>query len=279
MSEGFFVQLAEAQISRRSRLCVGLDPDPQRWPLTLQAKADRAEALFAFCAQIVQATAEFACCFKPQFAYFAALGAEAVLARVIAFIHQNAPGVPVILDAKRGDIGETAKRYAAEAFERYSADALTLSPYMGFDSVEPYFAYPDKGLYLLCRTSNPGAADLQNLSLAQGGALFEEVARLAARWNAGASGQIGLVAGATEPAAIVRIRALAPALPLLVPGVGAQGGEVVPMLAALGGAALPHCVNASRAVLYAAPPEASEAEFFAASAAAARQWRDTLNAA
>ncbi|MEQ1808085.1 MAG: orotidine-5'-phosphate decarboxylase, partial [Burkholderiaceae bacterium] len=187
----FAEQLARAEAQNDSLLCVGLDPDPARFPAGLRGDPTR---IFEFCAQIVDATRDLAIAFKPQIAYFAAQRAEDQLERLIEHIHTTAPHVPVILDAKRGDIGSTAEHYASEAFERYRADALTLSPFMGFDSIEPYLRYPGKGLFLLCRTSNAGGADLQAQMLASGEHLYEHIARLASgAWNR--SGQLGLVVG------------------------------------------------------------------------------------
>jgi orotidine-5'-phosphate decarboxylase len=231
-------------------LCVGLDPEPSKFPLHWRNDPAR---IFDFCAAIVDATADIASSFKPQIAYFAAQRAEDQLERLIAHIRQRAPDVPVILDAKRGDIGATAEQYAREAFERYGADAVTLSPLMGFDSIEPFLRWDGKGLFLLCRTSNSGGDDLQAQVLADGDKLFERIARLAAgAWNR--NGQLGLVVGATFPAEIARVRELAPTLPLLIPGVGAQGGDAAAAVAAgwraegVGGTI---AVNSSRAVLYA----------------------------
>lgn len=270
----FLDQLQAARVAHRSFLCVGLDPDPARFPAVVgQGRA----AFFDFCAAIVDATADLALAFKPQIAYFAAHGAEGELERLIAHIRRVAPRVPVILDAKRGDIGATAAQYAREAFERYGADALTLSPFMGFDSVEPYLRYPGKGLFLLCRTSNPGGDDLQAQPLAAlpgQPRLFEHLASLAqGPWNA--TGQMGLVVGATRPQEIARVRELAPSLPLLIPGVGAQGGDA----AATVRAARPDCgpvvVNSSRAILYAG----AGPDFADAARAAAEATRRALNAA
>ncbi len=239
--------LHAAQAAHDSMLCVGLDPEPARFPAPWQGDAAR---IFDFCAAIVDATRDLVCAFKPQIAYFAAQRAEAQLERLIEHIHRVAPGVPVILDAKRGDIGATAEQYAREAFERYRADALTLSPFMGFDSIEPYLRYPDKGLILLCRTSNPGGSDLQSQRLEGGGTLYEHIARLAAGpWNAG--GQLGLVVGATYPSEIARVRELAPTLPLLIPGIGAQGGDAEATVRAGWRADAPIIVSSSRAILYA----------------------------
>jgi orotidine-5'-phosphate decarboxylase len=185
-------------------LCVGLDPDPARFPAHLR---NRPDAIFDFCRAIVDATADLACAFKPQIAYFASMRAEDQLERLIAHIRARHPEVPVILDAKRGDIGSTAEHYAREAYERYAAHAVTLSPYMGFDSIEPYLAYPDRGAFLLCRTSNAGGNDLQMLDTG-GERVFERVARLtASTWNR--NGQLGLVVGATFPGELARVRSLA----------------------------------------------------------------------
>ena len=257
-----------------SMLCVGLDPDPARIPAHLGTGP---EAIDRFCRDIIAATADTVCAFKPQIAYFAAQGAEDVLAGLITHIHAEHPGIPVILDAKRGDIGSTARQYGVEAFDRFKADALTLSPFMGFDSIEPYFEWAGRGLILLCRTSNPGGNDLQALSVLPAGdatgtpsgapsprqsasdtasstqpeKLYEHLARLAAGpWNV--NGELGLVVGATFPDELARVRALAPRLPLLVPGVGAQGGDVnATVRAGLDADGYGLVINSSRAILYA----------------------------
>ena len=271
--------LAAATARADSLLCVGLDPDPARLPGDWRGDAAR---LGDFCAGIVDATHDLACAFKPQIAYFAAHRAEDQLERLIAHIRRVAPGVPVILDAKRGDIGATAEQYAREAFERYRADAVTLSPFMGFDSIEPYLRWEGKGAILLCRTSNPGGDDLQNQRLAGLDGqplLYEHVARLAqGPWNL--NGQLGLVVGATYPQEIERVRALAPTLPLLIPGVGAQGGDAAATVRAgwRGDAQRstgPVVVNSSRAILYAS----SGTDFADAARRAAEATRATLAAA
>ena len=249
-------------------LCVGLDPDPARLPADV---AHRSDAILAFCTAIVDATADLVCAFKPQIAHFASARAEDQLEALIAHIHSAHPGIPVILDAKRGDIGSTAEHYAREAFERYRADAVTLNPYMGFDSIEPYLAWPDRGVILLCRTSNAGGSDLQALDVG-GERLYERVARLAAgAWNA--SGRLGLVVGATFPAELARVRELAPTLPLLVPGIGAQGGDIAASVRAgrdASGAGM--ILNSSRAILYAGSGD----DFAAAARAAALTTRDAI---
>ncbi|MBN9342742.1 MAG: orotidine 5'-phosphate decarboxylase [Comamonadaceae bacterium SCN 68-20] len=270
----FLDMLRDATERHQSMLCVGLDPEPARFPGALQGDAHR---IYDFCAAIVDATADLVCAFKPQIAYFAAHGAEDQLERLMQHMRCNAPHVPVILDAKRGDIGSTAQQYAREAFERYGADAVTLSPFMGWDSVQPYLEYHGKGAFLLCRTSNPGGDDLQAQRLASvpGQPLvYEHIAALAqGPWNK--NGQLGLVVGATYPHEIERVRALAPTLPLLIPGVGAQGGDAVATVRAGLRAQGPIIVNSSRAILYAA----NGPDFAQAARQAAQHTRDTLNAA
>ena len=267
----FTDQLAAAQRANDSLLCVGLDPEPAKFPGTWKNDASR---IYEFCAAIVDATKDLVIAFKPQIAYFAGNRAEDQLERLMAHIKRVAPGVPVILDAKRGDIGSTAEQYAREAFERYQADAVTLSPFMGFDSIEPWLRYTDRGLILLCRTSNPGGSDLQARKLEGGAMVYEHIARLAqGEWNQ--TGQLGLVVGATFPGEIARVRELAPTLPLLIPGVGAQGGDAQATVRAGWRPDAPIVVNSSRAVLYAS----SGADFASAARAAAQQTRVALNTA
>ncbi len=275
----FLDMLGAAERQNQSLLCVGLDPDPAKFPASMKGDASK---IYDFCAAIVEATADTVIAFKPQIAYFAAHRAEDQLERLMAHMKRVAPQVPVILDAKRGDIGSTAEQYAIEAFERYGADAVTLSPFMGWDSVQPYLKYHGKGAFLLCRTSNPGGDDLQNqrLAMVEGQPrLYEHVARLAqGPWNL--NGQLGLVVGATYPEEIERVRGLAPTLPLLIPGVGAQGGDAVATIRAgyraEGGITHgPVIVNSSRAVLYAS----GGADFAAAARAEALRTREVLNAA
>ena len=275
----FLEQLQGAERQNGSLLCVGLDPEPSKFPASLKGDASK---IYDFCAQIVDATADLAISFKPQIAYFAAHRAEDQLEKLMTHMRRNAPHVPVILDAKRGDIGATAEQYAKEAFERYGADAVTLSPFMGFDSVQPYLKYHGKGAFLLCRTSNPGGDDLQNQRLASVEGqplLYEHVAKLAqGPWNL--NGQLGLVVGATYPAEIERVRSLAPTLPLLIPGVGAQGGDAVATIKAgyrqnngtTTGAVI---VSSSRAILYASSGD----DFAQAARNEAIRTRDVLKAA
>ena len=275
----FLEQLQGAERQNGSLLCVGLDPEPGKFPASMKGDASK---IYDFCAQIVDATADLAIAFKPQIAYFAAHRAEDQLEKLMAHMRRTAPHVPVILDAKRGDIGATAEQYAIEAFERYGADAVTLSPFMGFDSVQPYLKHHGKGAFLLCRTSNPGGDDLQNQRLASVEGqplLYEHIAKLAqGPWNV--NGQLGLVVGATYPVEIERVRSLAPTLPLLIPGVGAQGGDAVATIKAgyrqsqgvTSGAVI---VSSSRAILYAS----SGPDFAQAARNEAMRTRDVLRAA
>ena len=268
----FIDQLRQAETLNNSLLCVGLDPEPSRFPGAWKGDAGR---IFDFCSAIVDATKDLVSSFKPQIAYFAAHRAEDQLERLMAHIKRVAPGVPVILDAKRGDIGSTAEQYAKEAFVRYQADAVTLSPFMGLDTIEPFLRYPGKGAFVLCRTSNPGGDDWQMQRLADVPGqprLFEHLARLAgSTWNL--NGQLGLVVGATYPEEIAKVRALAPTLPLLIPGVGAQGGDAEATVRAGLGRQGTIIVNSSRAVLYASAAD----DFAAAARRVALQTRDTLN--
>lgn len=275
----FLARLHQASRLNDSLLCVGLDPEPGKFPGAWKGDAGR---IYDFCARIVDATKDMALAFKPQIAYFAAHRAEDQLEQLMAYMRRVAPDVPVILDAKRGDIGSTAEQYAKEAFERYQADAVTLSPFMGFDSIEPYLRYPGKGAILLCRTSNAGGSDLQNQRLhdVEGQPrVYEHIARLAqTQWNT--NGQLGLVVGATFPEEIARVRELAPDLPLLIPGVGAQGGDAEATVRAgwrgrEGSTSGLIAVNSSRAVLYASSGD----NFAEAAREAARRTREALNAA
>jgi orotidine-5'-phosphate decarboxylase len=255
-----------------SLLMVGLDPDPGRFPAELQGRDD---AIFEFCRAIVDATAQYACGIKPQIAYFSANRAEDQLEALCRYVGRHHPHLPIVLDSKRGDIGSTAKQYAREAFERYQADAVTLNPYMGFDSVEPYLQYRDKGVIVLCRTSNPGGSDLQFVESADRTPLYLHVADLVAhKWNAG--GQCALVVGATFPEEIAKVRARVGDMPLLIPGIGAQGGDIPATVAAgRDSRGTGMMINSSRAILYASNAE----DWRDAAAQAARATRDAINAA
>ena len=267
----FIQQLTAAWAANDSLLCVGLDPDVARLPPHLQGKPD---AVFQFCKAIIDSTADLVCAFKPQIAYFAALRAEDQLEALCRHVRDAYPHIPLILDAKRGDIGATAEQYAREAFERYGANAVTVNPYMGFDSVVPYLERPDRGTIVLCRTSNAGGSDLQFLEAA-GTPVYLHVARLVAeRWNT--NGQCALVVGATFPQELAKVRKVVGAMPLLVPGIGAQGGDVEATVGAgvtTDGTGM--MINSSRAILY-APIDAGE-DFTQAARRAARATRDEIN--
>jgi orotidine-5'-phosphate decarboxylase len=245
MSMTFAERLARAHESSGSLVCVGLDPDPAKMPSDLGP-----DPIFAFNRRIVDATAGVAAAYKPQIAFYSAAGAETQLAASIRYIRERAPAAIVILDAKRNDIGNTAEAYAREAFDRYEADAVTINPYMGEDSVRPFLARPDRGAVLLCRTSNAGARDFQDL-IVDGLPLYRRVAeRAAGHWNS--NGNLMLVVGATYPREMADLRRAHPEVPFLVPGIGAQGGDLDATLAAgldERGAGL--LISSSRNVIYA----------------------------
>ena len=273
VDESTFVgRLAGRWRTQRTLLCVGLDPDPPRFPPHLAGDA----AIYDFCRAIVDATHDLVCAFKPQIAYFAAHRAEDQLEALIAYIHERCPDVPVILDAKRGDVGPTSEQYAREAFERYRADAVTLQPYQGLDAIAPFLAHADKGVIVLCRTSNASGDELQALRVASNDRdepLYLHVARLVAeRWNT--SGQCGLVVGATYPKELAAVRAAVGDLPILVPGIGAQGGDLEASVAAGATAAGGLMVSSSRAVLYAGRDEG----FAEAARRVALETRDAIEA-
>lgn len=267
----FTEKLNTAWRGNQSLLCVGLDPDITRFPAELQGKAD---GIFTFCKAIIDATADVACAFKPQIAYFAALRAEDQLEEICRYIRTTYPAIPVVLDAKRGDIGATAEQYAREAYERYEADAVTVNPYMGFDSVAPYLEWKDRGVIILCRTSNAGGSDLQFLDVG-GKPLYLHVAQLVAdKWNL--NGQCSLVVGATFPGELAQVRQVIGDMPLLVPGIGAQGGDIAATVHAgqtTDGTGM--MINSSRAILYA---KQLESETYAAAARRiAVETRDAIN--
>jgi orotidine-5'-phosphate decarboxylase len=266
----FIEKLERAWDVNGSLVCVGLDPEIERFPPQV---VDQASPIFQFNKAIIDATADLVCAYKPQFAHYAAYEAEDQLERTIDYIQSTYPGIPVILDSKRGDVGNTAERYAIEAFERYHADAVTVSPYLGGDSMEPFLKYEDKGVIILCRTSNPGAGDLQDLEVG-GRRLFHIVADLAARrWNT--RGNCALVVGATYPRELAEVREIVGNMPFLVPGVGAQGGDVAQAVRSgqtAAGAGL--VISSSRSILYASSGE----DFVSAAREATLKLRDQINA-
>ena len=271
-TKSFIPQLQQAWQTNHSLLCVGLDPSPEKLPTHLRDKPIE-QAFYEFCVGIIDATAPYVCAIKPQIAYFAAHRAESVLEDIIRHAKDKHPQIPVILDAKRGDIGSTAEQYAIEAFERYQADAVTVNPYMGFDSVQPYLAYADKGVIILCRTSNPGGSDLQFLQI-DGQPLYQIVAcKVANEWNT--NGQCALVVGATFPNEIAQVRAIVGDMPLLIPGIGAQGGDLAATMQAgqtANGSGV--IINSSRAIIYASAGE----DYTQAAQKIARETQEAINA-
>jgi orotidine-5'-phosphate decarboxylase len=264
----FHTHLRHAWEHADSMLCVGLDPDPGRFPAAV------AGSVLDFCTAIVDATADAVCAFKPQIAYFAAVGAEAELERLCTHIRDRHPHVLLVLDAKRGDIGSTAEQYAREAFDRYGAHVVTVNPYLGGDSVEPFLRHPDGGAFVLCRTSNPGSGDFQSLE-SDGRPLYQHVAsRVADQWST--VGDCGLVVGATYPDELRQVRAVVGDMPLLVPGVGAQGGDVQATVeAGVDSTGYGMVINSSRAILYAS----QGADFADAARSEAIATRDAIRAA
>ncbi|MGH9270093.1 MAG: orotidine-5'-phosphate decarboxylase [Ilumatobacteraceae bacterium] len=265
---GFHDRLAAAWSSSGSMLCVGLDPDPTRFPAPLDGAPD---ALIRFCTAIIDATADVVCAFKPQFAHFAALRAEPVLEAVCSYVRDRHPDVVLILDAKRGDIGSTAERYAREAFWRYGADAVTVNPYLGTDAAAPFLE--QGGVLALCHTSNPGSGELQDLDVG-GRPLYQRVAEMvASRWAA--IGDCGLVVGATYPTQLGDVRQLVGDLPILVPGVGVQAGDLEASVRAGSiGVGVGLLLSSSRDILYASSGD----DFAAAARARAVVTRDAIRA-
>lgn len=253
---------------QNSLLCIGLDPDVTRLPNVLR---DDPDAVYTFCHEIIAATHDIAVAYKPNIAFFEALGVAGIetLTRLMHLTRHNI----WILDAKRGDIGNTASAYANAAFAHFNADAITLNPYMGGDTLEPFLSHADRGGFLLCRTSNPGSRDIQELTLADGRPLYMAVAELAAtQWNT--NHNVGLVVGATQPEALKRVRAVCPELPFLLPGIGAQGGNLIQALTAgLDTRRSGLLINVSRSVMYAS----SDATYAQAARAEALRMRDAIN--
>jgi len=271
----FFDRLEERISTKETVVSVGLDPDPDRLP---SAVADADLPRWAFNRRIIDATHEHAACYKPNAAFYEDSDGWRALEETVAYAHGK--DVPVLLDAKRGDIGNTARQYAT-VLDR--VDAITVNPYLGGDSLQPFLQRDGKGIFVLCRTSNPGGSDLQDLELASGETVYERVAAIAQRWNE--HGNVGLVVGATAPEELQAIRELVPELPFLVPGVGAQGGDER--------AAVTHgladgvgLVNSSRGIIFAGEEavggrtettgDASD-DYFKAAGAAAKRLRQSLN--
>lgn len=272
MSTSFAERLQSIQSDKDSMACVGLDPDPSRLPTPLRDGRMLTDAVREFCATIVEATAPYACAFKPNFAFFEALGPAGltVLDQVTAAIPDDCL---LIGDAKRGDIGNSARFYAQAVYEDLGMDACTVSPYLGGDSVAPFLDHDGKCAFVLSRTSNDGAADLQEACTCDGVPLYRQVAQKTAEWSANADGTAGLVAGATAPEALAELRDDAPTLPFLIPGVGAQGGDPAEVVDAAQTDDGPVLVNSSRSIIYASEDD----DYAEAAADAAKELRDALN--
>lgn len=274
---GFLDRVHTAMEKNNSLLCVGLDPSPDRFPAAIQTIHPTEKAIFEFNKAIIDATADLVCAYKPQAAYYHAQGAEDQLAQTIDYIRSQYPDIPVILDSKRGDIGSTASQYAIEAFDRYQADAVTVNPYMGVDTIEPFARYADKGVVVLCRTSNPGAAAIQNLEVlnADGNPakLYEVMAKMCqTEWNG--NNNLLLVVGATNPDELKQIRDITGEMTFLVPGLGAQGGDVEATVRnGLNSEGKGIIVNSSRGIIYASNGD----DFAEAARNAALALRDQVN--
>lgn len=265
----FHSRLSAASQRNASLLCVGLDPEVGRLPAAVRSADD---PVAAFCTAIIEATADLVCAFKPNIAFFEALGGRGLetLQCVLAAVPRD---IPVILDAKRGDMGATAEAYARAVFEVLGVDAVTLNPYLGGDSLAPFLRHADHGCFVLCKTSNPGSADVQNLLLADERPLYMHIAEQARdSWNT--HGNVGLVVGATHPQVLQQVRAFCPTLPILVPGVGAQGGDVLAAVhAGVDANGQGAVVNASRSIIYASSGD----DFAAAARAEAQRLRELIN--
>ena len=266
----FCQKLAESWHRQHSLLCVGLDPDPSILPRSLRTSD---HPLFEFNRAIIDATASFCCAFKPQIAFYSAHRAEHQLEKTIDYIKTHYPPIPVILDAKRGDIGATARMYAREAFERYNADAVTVNPYMGGDTLAPFLSFRDRGVVALCKTSNSGSGDIQDLMVA-GEEVYKKVAKLAvSSWNK--NNNVALVVGATYPEIIGQIRQIVGNMPLLIPGIGTQGGDIEAVLAnGLTADKTGLVINVSRAIIHAG---GNHQDFAEAAAGKAEQLNQQIN--
>jgi orotidine-5'-phosphate decarboxylase len=266
----FVDKLRAAQSANKSLLCVGLDPDPSRFP---EAVGNTPESIIAFNRAIIEATSDLACCYKPNLGFYLAYGSLGVEA--LAQVRRDVPAhIPVLLDAKFGDIGITSVGYARAAFETWNVDALTVNPFLGRDALDPFLAYTDRGLFILAKTSNPGSGLLQDRQLAGGSTVTLAVVNDAVSWNT--AGNVGLVVGATYPEQLAEVRAAAPNLPILVPGVGAQQGDLeAAVRAGLDSNSAGLLINASRAISYAS----TGPDFQDAARAAAESLRTQIESA
>ena len=256
--------------SNNTLLCVGLDTDLEKIPGSVR---EEKYPIFSFNKAIIDTTHDLVCAYKPQIAFYSAFGAENQLEMTLQYIRATYPEIPVILDSKRGDIGSTAEMYAIEAFDRYKADAVTVIPYMGGDTLEPFLSRADKGIIVLCKTSNPGSGEIQSILTDDGEEIYKKVAYLSQnRWNL--NNNVCLVVGGTYPDELATVRELAPDIPILVPGVGAQGASIKAIVQS--GMTDDHAgliINSSRSVIYAS----GESDFAEAAGGAAEKIRDEIN--
>jgi len=272
----FLDKLLAVSRQQDSLLCVGLDPEQERLPSRLH-NMPAARAVTYFCQAIIEATAPYVCAFKPNLAFFEVLGPEGmyVFQKVLQAVPEH---IPIIVDAKRGDLGNTARNYAATVFDIYACDAVTVNPYLGYDSVAPFLAYEEKAVFFLCRTSNPSAHDFQDLLVCEEKGhvrpLYEEIAKRVQLWNR--IGNCGLVVGATYPQELNTIRSMCPDMPILIPGVGAQGGNLeASVLAGVDVSGEKAIISVSRAILYAGDGD----DYTVSAAIEARKLRNRINEA
>lgn len=271
MRSNFITAIKKSWRTQNSLLCIGLDPEFEKIPSFLRKERN---VIVAFNKAIIDATHDLVCAYKPQYAFYGANGVEGIdsLIKTVDYIHRKYPHIPVILDAKRGDIGNTASQYAKEVFDIYKVDAVTINPYLGFDSIEPLLERREKGIIILCRTSNPGASDFQDLKI-KGTPLYKLVAKKVVLWNK-KYGNCLMVTGATWPRQLKDIRRLALEMPFLVPGIGAQGGDVEKTVKAgqdkYGEGMI---INSSRGIIYAS----DERDFAQKAREAAKKLRDEIN--
>jgi orotidine-5'-phosphate decarboxylase len=257
--------LIDASNAANSHVCVGLDPDPELMPVS---------DIYEFCVSVIDATADAAAAFKPNLAFFEALGAPGFVSmkRVVDYIHNKYPGKIVIGDGKRGDIGSTSAKYAKALFEIWEFDAATVNAYGGYESIEPFLSYTNKGVFLWCKSSNPGGSQFQGDEKTEGNPVFKKMAALANEWNA--EGNLGLVVGATYPYELKVVRELAPSVPMLIPGVGSQEGNLEgSVLSAMSKSGANFLINASRSIIYASERKDT---FQEASAEAANSLRERI---
>ncbi|MBI4249994.1 orotidine-5'-phosphate decarboxylase [Candidatus Uhrbacteria bacterium] len=273
MTRGNFFDLLQARWDRGTAVCVGLDADYKKIPEHLK-KGDVRDALFAFNTAIIDATAEYVCAFKPQSAYYEACGPEgiATLLDIVGYVQGKYPDIPLILDAKRGDIGSTNDGYVKAAFEVGGFDAITLHPYLGKEALKPFLDQEDKGCIILCRTSNPGAGEFQDLVVDESPLYLHVARRVADEWNT--NGNCAVVVGATYPEELAHVRGVIGDMPILIPGIGAQGGDIEKTVhAGKNSKGQGMIINSSRGIIF-----ASQGEGFAEAASLeAKKLRDAIN--